>query len=81
MKETSTQKNWKVIGVLLTSRWKIELNSNEYGEGNYKLDTHDGQTSFVKNNLPILTSPPRHGQFDTKTQINPTQGCKWDTMN
>jgi len=57
------------------------LNSNEYGEGNYKLDTHDGQTSFVKNNLPILTSPPGHGQFDTKTQINPTQGCKWDTMN
>jgi hypothetical protein len=40
-----------------------------------------GQTSFVKNNLPILTSTPRHGQFDTKTKIYPTQGCKWDTMN
>jgi hypothetical protein len=75
MKETSTQKNSKVIGIFLTLRWKFELNSNEYGESNYKLDTH------VKNNLPIFTSPPRHGQFDTNTKIDPTQGCKWDTMS
>jgi hypothetical protein len=68
-------KNSKVIGIFLTLRWKFELNSNEYGESNYKLDTH------VKNNLPIFTSPPRHGQFDTKTKIDPTQGCKWDTMS
>jgi hypothetical protein len=40
-----------------------------------------GQTSFVKNNLPILTPSHGHGQFDTKTKIDPTQECKWDIIS